>query len=214
MEENKVNDQIKKPEQNIPAEIIQQTRTGRWKLFLVLAVCAAPLAASYFTYYVVKPEGRTNYGTILDPRQYIAPEIRGETMDAKRVEMADLKGKWLMLQVDSAVCEVKCQKKQYDIRQLRLAQGKEKERIERVWLTTDSLAIDPKLLVGIEGTHIIKTEASILEKWLPVETGTKIQDHIYIIDPLGNLMMRFPKDADANKIKKDLSKLLKASAIG
>jgi hypothetical protein len=191
-----------------------QTRKGRWKLFLVLAICAAPLAASYFTYYVVKPEGRTNYGTILDPRQHIAPELHGETMDAKRMEIADLNGKWIMLQVDSANCEVKCQKKQYDIRQLRAAQGKNTDRIERVWLTTDSLKIDPKLLVGIEGTHIIKTDETILGKWLPVDEGTKIQDHIYIIDPLGNLMMRFPKDADANKIKKDLSKLLKASAIG
>jgi len=47
-----------------------------------------------------------------------------------------------------------------------------------------------------------------------VEEGTTASDHIYMIDPLGNLMMRFPKDADPNKIKKDLYKLLKASAIG
>lgn len=211
MEKNKENVQAHNAEQT---EKTSQTSKGRWKLFLVLAVCASPLVASYLTYYVIKPEGKTNYGTILDPRQHIAPELHGETIGDNNKEIADLKGKWIMLQVDSAACELACQKKQYDIRQLRAAQGKNTDRIERVWLTTDSLAIDPKLMVGIEGTHIIKTEASILEKWLPVEVGTKIQDHIYIIDPLGNLMMRFPKDADANKIKKDLSKLLRASAIG
>ena len=214
MENNKASPQIESIKSIQPMQTIQKTRQGRWKLFAVLAVCAAPMIASYFTYYVIKPESRTNYGTILDPRLYPAPQIHGETPEAKQIEIADLKGKWLMLQVDSAVCAQACQKKQYDIRQLRTAQGKEQDRIERVWLTTDTLAIDPQLLVGIAGTHIIKVEPRILEKWLPVDAGTQIQDHIYLIDPLGNLMMRYPKNADANKIKKDLSKLLKASAIG
>jgi hypothetical protein len=49
---------------------------------------------------------------------------------------------------------------------------------------------------------------------LPVEQNTTDYDHIYLIDPLGNLMMRFPKHADPNKVKKDLAKLLKASSIG
>lgn len=191
-----------------------QKSRGRWKLFAVLAVCAAPMLISYFMYYVVKPESRTNYGSILDPRQYPMPQINGETIEAKGVELSTLKGKWLMLQVDSASCAQACQKKQYDIRQLRSAQGKNTDRIERVWLTTDSVQVDPKLMLGLQGTHIIKTDAAILEKWLPVEEGAKLEDHIYLIDPLGNLMMRYPKNADANKIKKDLSKLLKASAIG
>jgi len=53
-----------------------------------------------------------------------------------------------------------------------------------------------------------------LKAWLPVEAGDRAEDHLYLIDPLGNLMMRFPKDADPGKVKKDIAKLLKASAIG
>lgn len=227
MEKNQLNMQNQHNTQGTSA---QQKKRGRWWLFAVLAVCAAPMTASYITYYIIKPEGRTNYGTILDPRKYPTPvsmsqpqpqslpleEVKttDSTIDSKKMSLEALKGKWLMLQVDSAACATACQKKQYDIRQLRIAQGKSTDRVERVWLTTDSLNVDPKLLVGIDGTHIIKADPAILEKWLPVDAGTKIEDHIYLIDPLGNLMMRFPKDADANKVKKDLSKLLKASAIG
>jgi cytochrome oxidase Cu insertion factor (SCO1/SenC/PrrC family) len=191
-----------------------QTKRGRWKLLMVLAVCASPMIASYFTYYVIKPEGKTNYGEILDPRQFPVPQLNAVNAEGKNQELSSLKGKWLMLQIDRGSCATACQKKLYDMRQLRTAQGKEKERIQRVWLITDDTPVEEKLKQGIAGTELLKVSPSVLEKWLPVEQGASIYDHIYLIDPLGNLMMRYPKDADANKIKKDLSKLLKASAIG
>ena len=191
-----------------------QTTRGRWKLLMVLAVCASPMIASYFTYYVIKPEGKTNYGEIIDPRQFPVPQLNAVNAEGKNQELSSLKGKWLMLQIDRGSCATACQKKLYDMRQLRTAQGKEKERIQRVWLITDDAPVEEKLKQGIAGTELLKVSPSVLEKWLPVEQGASIYDHIYLIDPLGNLMMRYPKDADANKIKKDLSKLLKASAIG
>lgn len=191
-----------------------QTTRGRWKLFMVLAVCASPMIASYFTYYVIKPEGKTNYGEILDPRQFPVPQLNAVNAEGKNQELSSLKGKWLMLQIDRGSCATACQKKLYDMRQLRTAQGKEMERIQRVWLITDDTPVEEKLKQGIAGTELLKVSPNVLEKWLPVEQGASIYDHIYLIDPLGNLMMRYPKDADANKIKKDLSKLLKASAIG
>ncbi|WMW80358.1 cytochrome C oxidase subunit I [Undibacterium cyanobacteriorum] len=189
-------------------------RSGRWKLLLIIAVCASPLIASYFTYYVIKPESRTNYGSLLDPRQFPMPQLAGKNLEGKSQELSDFKGKWIMLQIDRAACESACQKKLYDMRQLRTAQGKERERIERVWLITDEATPDVKLQEGIAGTRFLRVNQAALEKWLPVEAGTTVYDHIYLIDPLGNLMMRYPKDADPNKIKKDISKLLKASAIG
>jgi len=54
----------------------------------------------------------------------------------------------------------------------------------------------------------------VVAKWLPLEKGGKVEEHIYLIDPMGHLMMRFPKNADPAKVKKDLVKVLKASAIG
>lgn len=191
-----------------------QKQSGRWKLLLVIAVCAAPMLASYFTYFVIKPGAATNYGTLLDPRQFHMPDIDAHDLQGKSANLETYKGKWLMLQVDSAACDAQCQKKQLDMRQLRTAQGKGMDRIERVWLMTDDKVIDTRLLSGIEGTRILKVDAARLQTWLPVEPSSALRDHIYLIDPLGNLMMRYPKNADANKMKKDLGKLLKASAIG
>lgn len=192
----------------------KQKRAGRGKLLLVLAVCAAPLIASYFTYYVIKPSSRTNYGTLLDPRDYPMPALASSALDGSRLSLQDYKGKWLMVQVSDADCQAACQKKLFDMRQLRLAQGKEMERIERVWLITDDQPLETMLLREYDGMRHLRVPAPALQTWLPAEPGTVISDHIYLIDPLGNLMMRYPKDADPNKIKKDLAKLLKASAIG
>ena len=191
-----------------------QTKMGRLKLFLVLAVCAAPIILSYLTYFVIKPSGRTNYGTILDPRSYPLPKLGGHLLGGDAKELDAYKGKWIMLQVDSGDCNERCKKKLYDMRQLRTAQGKEMERIERVWLIIDDSPVDTVLLREYDGTRILRVDGVLLKKWLPTEPGTELNDHMYMIDPLGNLMMRFPKAADPNKIKKDISKLLRASAIG
>jgi hypothetical protein len=192
----------------------KQQNKGRWKLFAVIAVCAAPMIASYLTYYVIKPEGRTNYGALLDPRSHPIPALGTASLEGKPVALDSYKGKWIMLQVDDAACRDACKKKLYDMRQLRLAQGKEMSRVERVWLITDDKPLETILMREYDGTRMLRAKPDVVTAWLPVEPGTTVADHLYVIDPLGNLMMRFPKDADPNKIKKDLSKLLRASRIG
>lgn len=191
----------------------QQTQ-GRWKLFAVIAICASPLIASYLTYYVIKPQGRTNYGTLIDPRAYSIPALGATTLDGKPVPLETFKGKWVILQVSDSECLQPCQQRLHDMRQLRLAQGKDMDRIERVWLITDDKPLDTLLMREYDGTHMLRANPKAVKGWLPVEPDTTAADHIYMIDPLGNLMMRFPKSADPNKIKKDISKLLKASRIG
>ncbi|RJF97631.1 SCO family protein [Noviherbaspirillum saxi] len=192
----------------------KQRKGGRWKLFAVIAVCASPMIASYLTYYVIKPEGRTNYGALIDPRAHPMPELGTVTLARTPVSLDSFKGKWLMLQVADAECQQDCRKRLHDMRQLRLAQGKEMERIERVWLVTDNKPLETTLMREYDGMQILRVQPDKLKAWLPAESNTMLADHIYMIDPLGNLMMRFPKDADPNKIKKDLGKLLKASRIG
>lgn len=199
-------------EQN--SEQNRQRNKGRWKLLAVLAVCAAPLIFSYLTYYVIKPQGRTNYGALLDPRAYPIPALGTTMLDGKPIALDAYKGKWIMLQIDQAECPGSCRKKLYDMRQLRTATGKERERIERIWLITDDKPLDTTIIREYDGTRMLRAKTDALKAWLPAEPGATAADHIYIIDPLGNLMMRFPKNADANKIKKDISKLLKASSIG
>ena len=187
---------------------------GRRVLWIVIAMCAAPMIFSYLTYYVIKPQGRTNYGDLIDPRAYPIPELGLTALDGKSATLDQFKGKWILLQVNGADCQKACADKLYYMRQLRLTQGKEMERVERVWLVTDKEPLETVLMRQYEGTNILRVDAEKLAAWLPVDAGTGAADHFYMIDPLGNLMMRFPKDADANKIKKDLSKLLRASRIG
>ncbi|HEY1150217.1 MAG TPA: cytochrome C oxidase subunit I [Pseudoduganella sp.] len=189
-------------------------RSGRMKMLAVLAVCAAPIAASYFTYYVIKPEGRNNYGALIDPRQYPIPAMASKQLDGTPARLEDYKGKWIMLKVGGSDCQQECQDMLFAMRQLRTMQGKEMERIERVWLITDEQPLETMLLRVNDGTHMLRAPADAVAKWLPVEEGAKLDQHIYLIDPLGNLMMRFPKNADPQKVKKDMAKLLKASAIG
>ncbi len=201
-------------------QTVQQTkltpeqRKGRWKLLLVLAVCAMPLVGSYLTYYVIKPTGRTNYGALLDPRVYPIPAMSASTLDGKPTGLDAYKGKWIMLQVGGADCQAACRKQLFAMQQLRLMQGKEMERVERVWLITDTAPLETSLIREFDGTRMLRAPADVIAKWLPVEAGGNAADHMYLIDPLGNLMMRFPKDADPSKVKKDIAKVLKASAIG
>jgi hypothetical protein len=144
------------------------------------------------------------------------------TLDGKPATLDNYKGKWIMLKVGPSDCRQECQDQLYAMRQLRTMQGKEMERIERVWLITDAQPLDTMLLRVNDGTRMLRAPAAVVEKWLPLEPGTadSAADHVYLIDPLGNLMMRFPKGAvstDIDKVKrvnKDIAKLLKASAIG
>jgi hypothetical protein len=201
----------------------KQVARGRWKLLAVLAVCAAPLIGSYFTYYVIKPKGGvTNYGALIDPRAHPIPAMASTTLGGKPATLDNYKGKWIMLKVGPSECLQDCQDQLFAMRQLRTMQGKEMERIERVWMITDDQPLDTVLMRVNDGTRMLRAPAAVVEKWLPLEAtaADKASDHVYLIDPLGNLMMRFPKGAvssDTEKVKKvhkDISKLLKASAIG
>jgi hypothetical protein len=189
-------------------------RDGRWKLLAVLFVCAAPLIFSYFTYYVIKPSGRTNYGELIDPRAHPIPALGSVGLDGKPLALDAYKGKWVMLQVSPGECAQACKDQLVAMRQLRLMQGKDMERVERVWLITDDAPLDTMLMRVIDGTRFLRVKPDAVKAWLPVEQGGDVNQHMYLIDPLGNLMMRFPAKAEPQKVKKDIGKLLKASAIG
>ncbi|WP_229452302.1 SCO family protein [Massilia niastensis] len=197
-------------------------RRGRWKLFAVLLVCAAPLIASYLAYYVIKPEGRTNYGALIDPRAHPIPLLSSTTLDGRPRTLEQLSGKWIMLKVGGGECLDACQKQLHAMRQWRLMQGKNMDRIERVWLVTDDQPLDTMTIRQYDGMEMLRAPAGAVAAWLPAEAGSSAADHIYLIDPLGNLMMRFAKEPEEPKaaethrrrVYQDIAKLLKASAIG
>lgn len=198
-------------------------RRARWKLFAVLAVCAAPLIASYFTYYVLKPTGRNNYGELIDPRQHPLPVLGATSLDGKPTELTAWQGKWLMIKTGPSACPKTCMDQMFAIRQLRTMQGKEMSRIERVWLITDTQPLDTILIRELDGMRMLRAPAAAVARWLP-PAPEGIDNSIFLVDPLGHLMMRFPPPAAGAteaqqvahyaKVKKDIAKVLKASAIG
>src|SRR6478672_7431543 len=96
----------------------QRTRTGRWKMLVVMLVCAAPVLASYFMYYVVRPEGRRNYGELIEPQRPL-PSITGIDLEGKPVSLPTLQGQWLLVSVNGGACDQVCEKQLYLQRQLR-----------------------------------------------------------------------------------------------
>ncbi len=182
-------------------------------LYLLIAVCVAPVVASYLMYYVFPPGGRTNYGDLIVP-QRATPALALQRTDGTAFDLTQLRGSWLMVKVDSADCAESCRKQLWLMRQLRTMQGKDADRIERVFLVTGEVPLAEALLREVEGTVVLRARRAELERFLPAADGARLEDHIFLIDPLGNLMLRWPTEADPARMKRDLGKLLKASRIG
>ncbi|SEA07279.1 Cytochrome oxidase Cu insertion factor, SCO1/SenC/PrrC family [Paraburkholderia sartisoli] len=188
---------------------------GRWMMLLIAFICAAPVIASYITYYVIKPKGgTTSYGTLVEPQRPIPDSLTVIGEDGKPMPLTSLRGRWLLVSVDGSACDKACVTKLYFMRQIRATQGGERERVVNVWLRTDSSAVPDVVKHAYDDTDMLIADPSAVAAWLPVDSGTKLTDHIFVVDPNGNLMMRFPKDPDPSKIRSDVTKLLKWSSIG
>lgn len=188
------------------------TRAGRWKMLLLLLVCASPVIASYFTYYVIRPEGRRNYGELIEPQRPL-PAWSGIDAAGRSVSIASLRHQWLLISVADSRCEAMCQQHLYLQRQLREGLGKEKDRLDWVWLRTGSEPVPPTLQAGVAAAQVMQVDPVQLATWLEPAAGQRLEDHLYVVDPLGNWMMRFPVQADPKQVKRDLERLMRASAF-
>lgn len=186
-------------------------RHSRRMLLLIAAVCLAPFVASFTLYYFWQPSGRLNYGELVEGVTLPAGNL-ALTGSGKPFDFTQLRGRWIFVTVDSGACDDYCQKKLWKMRQVRLTQGKYPERIERAWLVTDTQAVAATVLKEYEGTWVASAQDTAALKLLPYLNAQR--DHIYLVDPLGNVVLRYPKDADPTRMKKDLTRLLKVSRIG
>jgi cytochrome oxidase Cu insertion factor (SCO1/SenC/PrrC family) len=169
----------------------------RIKLLVVFLACAAPLVLAWAAWQFGWGTGSPgNYGELIAPRP-----VSG-------APFAELRGKWVLVSFDRASCDAYCERKLYYMRQVRRAQGKEQSRVERVWVVLDGgESSQAALPTAFESTRLASSvDATVFP-------GNRV-DHIYLIDPLGNLMLRFPRDPDPSRMVKDLQRLLKYSRIG
>lgn len=194
------------------------TKRGRIQMILLLLVCAAPVIASYFTFYVIKPQGgKTNIGQLVSPVQPMP--LTG--LDAQ------IQGKWtLLLARPASECKVgndACVSLLYLMRQVRIAMGKESQRLHLIWLVTDEETINPELEKAydkdVAGFTFLRLPKDLAQKekllqWLKLDDA---EAAIHLVDPRGDRMMRFatkPETPDFKKVSKDIEKLLKWNPTG
>ncbi|MCW5618857.1 MAG: hypothetical protein KIS65_06575 [Nitrosomonas sp.] len=188
-------------------EIIK--KSNRRKFILILVLLFSPVVISYTLFFMDYRPGSVNYGDLVEIKKLSGS---GVTQDSNIIlRMRDLHGKWVMLTVDSGNCDEACQKKLYYMRQVRTMQNKEMNRIERLWLIDDNVKADSELFKNYEGTFFVNALDSELLDQIP--TREIQRKHIYLIDPMGNLMMRFPENLEPRKMSDDIKRLLHVSQM-
>jgi cytochrome oxidase Cu insertion factor (SCO1/SenC/PrrC family) len=211
------------PSPEAAAGVSERTRRGRWQMLLVLVACAAPVIASYLAYFgVLRPEGRTNYGELIVPARPIPSGLALLDLHGAPVAPNDLRGQWLVVVVAGGACDAVCDRHLWLQRQLHETLGREKERVDKLWLVDDAAAPRAETLAAIgaaSGTAagltpptVLRVDRAALAGWLAPGPGHALEDHLYLVDPRGDWMMRVPAEADPAKLKRDVDKLLRASA--
>ncbi|MBA4177896.1 MAG: hypothetical protein C0505_15270 [Leptothrix sp. (in: Bacteria)] len=204
------------PDFGDPATATQsRTRRGRIKMLFVLLVCAAPVIASYLTYFVIRPDGRTNYGTLILPTRAM-PELGLRTLDGAPVAARSLHGQWLMVLAGPSACDKACDQRLFMQRQLREMLGRERDRIDKVWLLTDDGPLTPALREALGGkapVTVLRADREAVARWLSPAEGQALESHLYIVDPMGEWMMRVPPQPEPARVKRDLDRVLRASAF-
>lgn len=203
------------PEPTIPDQA--RTRSGRWKMIAIFALCAAPVIASYFTFYVVRPGAGANYSELISPPRPLPStaelplsDLRGEAVDS-----ASLKRQWLLVVVGAGACDKQCEDLLVLQRQLRETLGRERDRVDKVWFVTDDAPLRPELAAATSAgvsVSILRAPHDALARWLAPDAGHTLEQHMYVVDPMGQWMMRVPVNPDPSKLKRDIDRLLRASA--
>lgn len=191
-----------------------RTASGRLKMLLVLLVCAAPVLASYFTYFVIRPAARSNYGTLILPTRGM-PALALRSLDGTAVPAPSLRGQWLLLVVGPSACGAACEQRLLMQRQLREMLGRDRDRLDKVWLITDEGPLAPALRSAIGAAvpvTALRADPAAVASWLAPAAGQALEDHLYLVDPMGEWMLRLPPQPEPARVKRDLERLLRASA--
>lgn len=191
----------------------RQTRRGRWWMVTVWLICAAPVVASYLAFYVFRPHAIRSFGELIEPQRPL-PDLMAATLADQPVNLKTLQGQWLLVSVSGGACNATCQQHLYLQRQLRESTGKDKERVDWVWLIDDQAPVPSALLPALGTAAVLRVPEAALKQWLGPATGHQLAEHLYLVDPLGHWMMRFPANLtldNAAQAKRDIDRLLRAS---
>ena len=185
-------------------------------LWVMIAVFAAPSLVAWFLYLTPEylPSGHANLGQIISPVVPIPARMALITPEGSPLERDALMGKWTLVFLTGGDCAGPCQSRIRDLRQIRLALGEGSLSTERLLIMVDPEAQgrDAELAREFSGMQVGRTDAAGREDLLDLlGQGESALGRIYILDPMGNLMMRYASDAPAKDTLKDMGRLLKAS---
>lgn len=193
----------------------RRTWSGRVQAVLILLVCAAPVLASYWVFYVVRPSGgEAAYGSLILPTVAL-PDVVATDLQGGRVPLRSLKGQWLLVVVGPASCDADCEQRLFQQRQLREMLGRERDRVDKVWLVTDGSLPKPELRQALSAPPpltMLRLPHAVVAGWLQPGPGHTLEEHLYIVDPMGEWMMRMPAAPEPARVRRDLERLLRASA--
>ena len=179
---------------------------GKRTLLMVAAAVIAPVVLSYGIYYLSPRGAFTNYGELLPTRA--APPINGTRADGSPFRLAQVQGRWAIVVASGGACDAACARALYATRQARTMQGRERDRIERLWLVPDGVSPQSTVLAEHPDVVVVRTTPA------DVTTLPRGEHAIYLIDPIGNQVLAWPNDPDVKALARDLNRVLRASRIG
>ncbi|MEE8387602.1 MAG: SCO family protein [Acidiferrobacterales bacterium] len=194
--------------------------SNRIKIILVAAIFMAPVvAATVLKLTGWRPAQTGNYGELIQPARPLT-NVGFRTSDGGRVAISDYQRTWLMVTFVSGYCDEFCKSNIYKMRQVHAATGKHYKRVQRLLVLTNKasskllnyLKAYPDMTVVNGPAKAVRDLASQLQ----TNDGTALDglNRIYFIDPLGNFMMTYDRNADPGNMRKDLRRLLRVSHIG
>ncbi len=186
------------------------TTSGRKALIVMLLLVGVPMIAGLLTFRWSNRGHTSNYGTIVEPSQLPAEPLAD--IGGSPFEFAALRGRWVLVMEGPGTCNELCRKRLFLMRQIRTALGKDMGRVERVWMVSDGTMPDSTLIAEHAGTRVVRAAGSRALALLNANGGEPAS--FYLVDPQGNVMLRYPNDPDARRVLKDLEHLLRLSRVG
>lgn len=203
------------------AEKINQTRS-RWTLVLLVALFASPIILAIIVYNnkSLIPTSTKNKGELVQPARPL-PELELITFDAKKFVTEDFRHLWSILYFAPATCDTQCNESLTNMRNIRLAQAGEALRVQ-YFLIFNTMPDKSSLqeLIKQHPRMIIlsgpEAELAKLKMTFSIEPAVSVFDaqQIYLLDPIGNLMMYYKKGAPGANLLKDLKYLMHWSQVG
>ncbi|MFM8845330.1 MAG: SCO family protein [Gammaproteobacteria bacterium] len=189
---------------------------GRGALIGLAALFFIPLLGAFWLYYAGgwRPAGSTNHGELITPARPL-PVAAFSLTDGSAASADLLRGKWTLVYIGDGRCDEPCRKALWTMRQTRLLLAEDMDRVQRVFVAENNCCARAFLAKEHPGLAAITPADDSARAWLaefPQTTSAK--EFIFVVDPLGNLMMRFDVTQNPKGLLQDLEKLLKLSHIG